>query len=916
MNRFVLLALGVLLGGSPEHTARAAGSETRPVVPGFERFYSGKDADAARGGLLLLGELSCRSCHASAERPVVPPKQAPVLDGVAGRVRVGWLRKFLTDPHATKPGTTMPALFTGDPDRDKKVEALVHFLASTGSPRQGRADKKAIATGRDLYHKVGCVACHGPKDAAGKSEAAPVGIVPTGDLLQKYTLFSLAAFLENPRHVRPSGRMPQLLSANEARAVSNYLLQGAAGSVRGMTNYAYYEGSWDRLPDFTKLKPVSTGTVAGFDLTGARRGNDYALRFEGYFDAKRQGSYSFTLNSDDGSRLYVDDKPVVDNDGIHPPQSAKGSVQLTAGVHKVTVGFFQGGGGAELDVTVNAPGEGRYDLGDAVAPTAAALTEKPKAAKGDDPDALVARPELVEKGRALFASAGCASCHQLSEGKQPLASTVKAPPLGKLRANAGCLAAAPVKGLPHFGLDAAQRQALAVALAAPPPAATPAEVITATMTAFNCYACHVRDKVGGTDPALDRFVQTTQPEMGEEGRVPPPLDGVGAKLTPEYLRELFDRGGHHRPYMHTHMPGFGIANVGKLVDAFAAVDHLPAVPAVTFTQPTPRVKDVARHLVSGQAYGCVKCHTFAGIKAEGVQGIDMTLMTHRLKRDWFHAYLLDPQLIRPGTRMPTAFYRGKSALPDVLDGKPATQIEAMWVYLQDGRNARPPAGLGTHSIPLVPESTAIIYRNFIEGAGPRAIAVGYPEKVSLAFDANDVRMAMLWQGAFIDAGRHWTDRGVGFEAPAGDNLLHLPAGVAFAVLAKPDEAWPTRPPKEAGYRFLGYRLTPDERPTFRYAFGGLTFEDFPEPSASKEVSLRRTLSVSAGKPVDGLLFRAAVADKIEDAGGGIYRIDGVWKLKVSGETKPVIRRSGGKCELLLPVAFADGKGRLVLEYTW
>jgi mono/diheme cytochrome c family protein len=913
VNRFVLIALGVL-PGSLVMSGGLEAAAPRPVVAGFERFYGVDKADAARGGQLLLTELSCQKCHSSPDG-IVSPKQPPVLDGVANRARVSWLRKFLTDPHATKPGTTMPALFDGDPDREKNVEALVHFLAATGSLKKGHAERRTVAAGRDVYHKAGCVACHGPRDAAGKSEAVDAVVVPTGDLAAKYSLDGLAAFLENPHRVRPSGRMPSLLSAKEARPVAYYLLQGASPAVRGQSSFAYYEGSWDRLPDFATLKPVATGIITGFDLTPARREDNFALRFEGYFEAKKEGNYSFSVQSDDGSRLYVDDKSVVDNDGIHPPASKRGSVQLTAGVHKVTVAYFQGGGGAELEVTVNAPGEGRYDLGEVIAPTAAALTTKQKPA-ADDPDVLEARPELVEQGRALFTSAGCASCHNLSEQEKPLASTVKAPPLAKLRADAGCLSAAPAKGLPHYGLDASQRRALAAALTTPMPAATPAEVITATMTAFNCYACHSRDKVGGPEPALDRFVQTTQPEMGEEGRVPPPLDGVGAKLTPEYLRELLDRGAHHRPYMHTHMPGFGIANVGKLVDAFAALDHLPAVPAVTFTQPTPRVKDTARHLVGGMAYGCVKCHTFAGIKAEGVQGIDMTLMTHRLKRDWFFAYLLDPQKIRPGTRMPTAFYQGKSALPDVLDGKPATQIEAMWVYLKDERKARPPSGLGNHSIPLVPETTAIIYRNFIEGAGPRAIAVGYPEKVNLAFDANDVRMAMLWQGTFIDAGRHWTDRGVGFEAPAGDNLLHLPGGAPFAVLHKPDESWPSRAPKATGYRFLGYRLTADERPTFRYAFGDLTVEDFPEPTASKETSLRRTLNVSATNPADGLVFRAAVADKIEEAGSGAYRIDGIWKLKVAAESKPTVRRSGGKEELLVPVHFADGKARLVLEYAW
>src|SRR5437868_10838972 len=107
---------------------------------------------------------------------------------------------------------------------------------------------------------------------------------------------------------------------------------------------------------------------------------------------------------------------------------------------------------------------------------------------------------------------------------------------------------------------------------------------------------------------------------------------------------------------------------------------------------------------------------------------------------------------------------------------------------------------------LVPEKEAIIYRNFIEGAGPRAIAVGYPEQAHLAFDANNLRLAMIWQGAFLDASRHWTDRGSGFEPPAGDNVIHLPGSVAFAVLANPTAPWPTKSGRELpGYHFRGYR---------------------------------------------------------------------------------------------------------------
>ena len=115
--------------------------------------------------------------------------------------------------------------------------------------------------------------------------------------------------------------------------------------------------------------------------------------------------------------------------------------------------------------------------------------------------------------------------------------------------------------------------ALAAALNAPAARGEPSasEVIAHTLTAFNCYACHERGKVGGVEAGLNAFFTTTQPEMGDEGRLPPPLNGVGAKLNPTYLRKVLDQGADDRPYMHTRMPGFGNANVGHLV---ALLDQL------------------------------------------------------------------------------------------------------------------------------------------------------------------------------------------------------------------------------------------------------------------------------------------------------------------------------------------------------
>jgi hypothetical protein len=368
------------------------------------------------------------------------------------------------------------------------------------------------------------------------------------------------------------------------------------------------------------------------------------------------------------------------------------------------------------------------------------------------------------------------------------------------------------------------------------------------------------------------------------------------------------------------MPRFGSGNVGALIAAFAALDPLEPVAVPAFTESPRRVKSVGRFLAGGEALGCIKCHNFKGIESEGVQAVDMTIMTRRLRHDWFHRYLVDTQAYRPGTRMPTAWPNGKTMLPQVLDGDSGKQIEAIWEFLSDGPKASEPYGLGREPLPLVPEKEAIVYRNFLQGAGPRAIGVGYPERASLAFDANDLRIALIWQGAFIDASRHWSARGAGFQPPLGDNVLTMPAGPTFAVLSNADELWPKAHAKELGDAFRGYRLSKDGRPTFLYDVGPVHVADFPDAVAGsdpKAVTLRRSLTLDGPPPPRDLWFRAIAAGKIEALGDGWYLIDGEWKMRITADATPVLRTSDGKAELLLPVRHVGGRqSRIVQEFVW
>ena len=190
-----------------------------------------------------------------------------MLDGVAGRARLSHLRKYIADPQGVKPGTTMPALFDGDPEKDTKIEALVHFLAGTGTPRAVRPDLKAVIRGRDTFGKVGCTACHGGRDVSGEPARPQFGFaVPLGDLKGKYTIPGLTAFLASPLQVRPAGRMPHLLKPNEAADVAHFLLQGAKVNLRAVM----YRGDNQVLLDAKELEKVKVEAVVAEHLRGTK----------------------------------------------------------------------------------------------------------------------------------------------------------------------------------------------------------------------------------------------------------------------------------------------------------------------------------------------------------------------------------------------------------------------------------------------------------------------------------------------------------------------------------------------------------------------------------------------------------------------------------------------------------------------
>ncbi len=127
----------------------------------------------------------------------------------------------------------------------------------------------------------------------------------------------------------------------------------------GGLRYTYYEGEWDMLPDFGKLKAAQTGIVGkDFDINKLPRQSNFACLLEGYIEIEKDGYYIFVLDSDDGSKLYFDDKLLIAYDGLHGDGKPKTYLlPLAKGFYPVRVEYFQKGGGARLKLDYVVPGE-------------------------------------------------------------------------------------------------------------------------------------------------------------------------------------------------------------------------------------------------------------------------------------------------------------------------------------------------------------------------------------------------------------------------------------------------------------------------------------------------------------------------------------------------------------------------------
>lgn len=221
-------------------------------------------------------------------------------------------------------------------DQLAKVKTQIEKLARTG---------KSAEVKRLGY--AAWVAASGPDDAflsASKSKENLrdfLDAVPSVDPRVRGQLFSKVEPLifGLPTHLKSE--------AENGRALSGVQVE-----------YFHPSGPNVAMETLNALKPQSVAVIPQivFEVPLRRHSDQFAFRFTGVLSIPQAGKYTFYAASDDGSRIYLNGKLLVNNDGMHDMIEKSADIELPAGPHEIVVTYFDATGGNGLKVAWAGPG--------------------------------------------------------------------------------------------------------------------------------------------------------------------------------------------------------------------------------------------------------------------------------------------------------------------------------------------------------------------------------------------------------------------------------------------------------------------------------------------------------------------------------------------------------------------------------
>lgn len=134
------------------------------------------------------------------------------------------------------------------------------------------------------------------------------------------------------------------------------LIEAKDVTINQGIQFEYYEGVWKKLPDFDKLPAIKQGVAPVIDISRRNYDFGYGFRFAGFVKVPTDGIYTFYTTSDDASSISVHNEMLVDNGGSHGAREMKNDISLKAGLHPISVLYYQNGAGQAFTVEMEGSG--------------------------------------------------------------------------------------------------------------------------------------------------------------------------------------------------------------------------------------------------------------------------------------------------------------------------------------------------------------------------------------------------------------------------------------------------------------------------------------------------------------------------------------------------------------------------------
>ncbi len=634
----------------PMHKGKVAQSSCVKCHDRGEELVGGEEIWKA---IKLVEELGCYGCH-----PIEGFDKdknsmiGPDLVEISSKVNPAWLVSWLQGPKSFRSSTRMPDFKLNEDDAIAITSYLWQNSEGFEPGELEEFDEETVEEGAFIFESIGCLACHSDVEEDGKIHGPNLARIG-----EKMNYEYLVSWLLEPKNHQPRTKMPDLrLDEEDAKYVAAFLTSLKSGYLEVLSSEEFLT-----------------------DEKTAGRGKDLVNRYGCFGCHKIQGMEEKTkigveLSEIGSKHIHLFDFGLLEKELLH-------GVGLESSHENIGEARR-----AWLRAKLTDPrqfDEGRYKrpedklrmpdfnlTKDEIETLLVLLTGM---REGDLPESYIAKLEgekrsLVE-GKRVIDKFNCMGCHQFSIDTLHLKDGVVAKGMVKLEDEENL----------YFQLwednEGLGRKA------------------GETMQIANEDIKSMSRSEGGDigEFIIDYHVEV-EGRVAEEAKVftPPVLYGEGKKVQGPWLFDFLEEPVALRPWLDVRMPTFKMTEDEATVLAryFAALEkeeypyEYIAETKEKYLEEKEKEKPgyltMAEHLFKSKNVNCASCHVRGDITPEGEPADwapDLSKARDRLKPDWIVNWLLDPQLIQPGTKMPKFFREG--VFQDIFPGTPDEQAVAL-----------------------------------------------------------------------------------------------------------------------------------------------------------------------------------------------------------------------------------------------